>query len=175
MSTNLDSNIYISKTREIIILLYVDDLLLISPSLANIRSIKAHLTENYQMTDLGPAKQFLGIELKQIQHSGIQYWMICQRRFISTILSRFGMLSCKGVATPLDKGNLLRKADPEYCSTLTIQQEYQKLVGCLMYLMMGTRPDLAYTVSTLSKFNSKPTANHLLAAKRVLCYIQATA
>jgi len=41
--------------------------------------------------------------------------------------------------------------------------------------MMGTRPDLAYTVSTLSKFNCKPTSNHLLAVKLVLRYIQATA
>ena len=85
------------------------------------------------------------------------------------------MLSCKGVTTPLDQGKLLSKANQEYKSTLTTQQEYQKLIGSLMYLMMGTRPDLAYTVSTLSKFNCNPTSDHLIAAKRVLRYIQSTA
>ena len=174
-STDSDSNIYISNTKNIIILLYVDALLLISPSLPNLTTIKHHLAETYQMTDLGPVRQFLGIELSQIKHSGFQYWTIHQHRFISTILSRFGMSACKGVATPLDKGKVLSKANPNFTSTLTAQQEYQKLIGSLMYLMMGSRPDLAYTVSTLSKFNCNPTADHLLAAKHVLRYIQSTA
>ena len=174
-STNSDSNIYISNTADMIILLYVDDLLIFALSLSKMQSIKAHLSEKYQMTDLGSAKQFLGIELNQIQHLGIEYWTISQQRFIKTVLSRFGMLSCKGVTTPLDQGKLLSKAHEEYKSTLTTQQEYQKLIGSLMYLMMGTRPDLAYTVSTLSKFNCNPTSDHLLAAKRVLRYIQSTA
>ena len=44
-----------------------------------------------------------------------------------------------------------------------------------MNLMMGTRPDLAYTVSTLGKFNCNQTTEHYIAAKRVLRYIQSTA
>jgi hypothetical protein len=43
-----------------------------------------------------------------------------------------------------------------------------------MYLMTATRPDLAYTVSTLSKFSSAPTDEHLSAAKRVLRYLKQT-
>ena len=74
------------------------------------------------MTDLGPVSQFLGIELSLIiDHSGLQYWTMDQQRYISTILSRFGMSACKGIATPLDKGKLLSKADQEYKSTLTAQ------------------------------------------------------
>ena len=43
-----------------------------------------------------------------------------------------------------------------------------------MYLMTATRPDLAYTISTLSKFSSAPTTQHVQAAKRVLRYIKQT-
>ena len=175
-STNSDSNINISNTKNIIILLHVDDLLLISPSLPNLTIIKTHLADTHRMTDLGPVRQFLGIKLSQIiEHSGLQYWTMHQQWFISTIPSRFGMSACKGIATPLDKGKLLSKADQEYKSTLTAQQGYQKLIGSLMYLMMGTRPDHAYTVSTLRKFNCNPTTEHYIAAKRVLRYIQSTA
>lgn len=164
-STNCYSNIYISNTKHIIILLYVDDLLLFSPSLPNLTIIKKHLADTYRMTDLGPVRQFLDIELSQIiEYSGLQYWTMYQQCFISTILSRFGMSACKGIATPLHKGNLLSKADQEYKPTLTAQQGYQKPIGSLMYLMMGTRPDLAYRVSTLSKFNCNPTTEHYIAA-----------
>jgi hypothetical protein len=37
-----------------------------------------------------------------------------------------------------------------------------------MYIMLGTRADIAFTVSALSRYLAKPTDQHLLAAKRVL-------
>ena len=126
------------------------------------------------MSDLAPARQFLGIELQQIQHSGAHYWAINQHRYIFLILSQFGIAGCKGVSTALDKGPLLLKALPEYKSTLTVQREYQTLIGSLMYLMMGIRPDLAYTISPLSKFSSNLTPEHIAAAKHVLRYLQST-
>jgi len=61
-STNSDSNIYILNTADMIILLYVDDLLIFASSLSNMESIKAHVFKKEQRTDLGSAKPFLGIE-----------------------------------------------------------------------------------------------------------------
>jgi len=55
------------------------------------------------------------------------------------------------------------------------QVDYQKWVGKLMYTMIGTRPDLAFTVATLAKFTSAPTAQHFAACKRVMRYLQGTA
>ena len=43
-----------------------------------------------------------------------------------------------------------------------------------MHAMLGTRVDLAYSVSTLSKFNINPADEHLVAAKRALRYLQPT-
>ena len=43
-----------------------------------------------------------------------------------------------------------------------------------MYAMLGTRPDLAFTVSTLSKYCSNPTPEHYIAALRVLRYFRKT-
>jgi hypothetical protein len=43
-----------------------------------------------------------------------------------------------------------------------------------MYVMLGTRPDLAFTVSTLSKNCSNPTPDHAIAAKRSLRYLRKT-
>jgi hypothetical protein len=49
---------------------------------------------------------------------------------------------------------------------------YQQIIVSLMYLVTGTRPDLAYTITHLSQFNSSPSITHLTAAKRVLRYLQ---
>ena len=54
------------------------------------------------------------------------------------------------------------------------QVSYLTGIGSLTYLMLGTRPNLAYAVGTLSCFSAKPKLAHWQAAKRVLRYIQAT-
>ena len=54
------------------------------------------------------------------------------------------------------------------------QVSYLTIIGSLMYLMLGTCPNIAYVVRTLSCFSAKPKLAHWEAAKCVLRYIQAT-
>jgi hypothetical protein len=51
---------------------------------------------------------------------------------------------------------------------------YRSIIGSLMYLMVGTRPDISFAVSALSKHLSNPTTLHLAAAKRVVRYLLGT-
>lgn len=55
------------------------------------------------------------------------------------------------------------------------QKSYQSLIGSLMYLALCTRPDIAFAVGMLARFNSKPNQSHWTAAKRVLRYLRGTA
>src|SRR4051812_46505956 len=43
-----------------------------------------------------------------------------------------------------------------------------------MYLMVGTRPDLAAAVGIISQFSANPRKSHLAAAKRILRYLKST-
>ena len=52
--------------------------------------------------------------------------------------------------------------------------KYQSKVGNIMYAMLGTRPDLSYAISALSKFNSCPITTHHSAMGRVLREPQTT-
>lgn len=51
---------------------------------------------------------------------------------------------------------------------------YQRLLGKLMYLGCGARPDIAFVVGQLSWHNSDPRAGHLRIAKQVLIYLKGT-
>ena len=53
-------------------------------------------------------------------------------------------------------------------------QRYQVKVGSLLYAAVITRPDIAFAVSRLARFNSNPSPLHHKAADRVLCYLQRT-
>ena len=50
--------------------------------------------------------------------------------------------------------------------------EYKSLIGSIMYAILGTRPDLGYAISTLSKFNDCPGYKEHKARKRVIRYLQ---
>ena len=52
-----------------------------------------------------------------------------------------------------------------------VRQLYQSKIGSLMYLMLGTRPDLAYSIGKLASFSSNPSSHHIHALDRVLLYL----
>ncbi|KAM1016639.1 hypothetical protein ACFX15_045458 [Malus domestica] len=49
---------------------------------------------------------------------------------------------------------------------------YASLVGSLMYAQVCTRPEIAYAISILGRFRSNHGNAHLIAAKKVLRYLQ---
>uniref|UniRef100_A0A5S6QB82 Reverse transcriptase Ty1/copia-type domain-containing protein n=1 Tax=Trichuris muris TaxID=70415 RepID=A0A5S6QB82_TRIMR len=96
-----------------------------------------------------------------------------QRLYVLNLLKRFGMQNCKPATTPLAPNLKLTKP-------LTVSKEemltfpYQTLIGSLMYLAVATRPDIAYTDSSLSQFNTNYAEEHWKAVKRILRYLKGT-
>jgi hypothetical protein len=54
------------------------------------------------------------------------------------------------------------------------RKEYLSMVGSLMYAALGSRPDIAFSVTALSRYNVQPLQMHATAAKRVLRYLKTT-
>jgi hypothetical protein len=51
---------------------------------------------------------------------------------------------------------------------------FQEVTGSLLYLAINTRPDIAYAVNVLCRFNATPTNSACRAAVRLLHYVKAT-
>ncbi|CAI7729272.1 unnamed protein product, partial [Closterium sp. NIES-54] len=90
------------------------------------------------------------------------------------VLQRFGFTYSSPQSTPLPTGHSLL-APPLY-ESVEPSGPYPELVGCLMYLMTCTRPDLAYPLSLLARYvaPSRHRKVHWHAAKRVLRYLCTT-
>ncbi|CAM8997805.1 unnamed protein product [Rhodiola kirilowii] len=86
------------------------------------------------------------------------------------LLTDHDMVDCKPAKTPLPIKHQLSLSTAQVIEDPMV---YRKLVGKLIYLTI-TRPDLAHSVHILSQFMSAPTADHLMAAKRLLRYIKGT-
>ena len=105
-------------------------------------NFKKEMTQEFEMTDLGLMRFFLGIEVKQ-DKSGI---FISQEAYANNILKKFRMEHCNPVATPMELGTKLSKFEGGNSVEANL---YQSLVGSLRYLTC-TRPDIAYSVGVVS-------------------------
>ncbi|OWZ03051.1 Integrase, catalytic core protein [Phytophthora megakarya] len=145
---------------------YVDDLLLMGPSDLCAKVAK-QLSAEYELTELGPVKYLLGVEIlidRQRRHV-----IFCQRQYISEVLKRFHMDGCNSVATP----EALR-AEVVKPTKDSEDPPYREIVGALQYLASASRPDIAHAVRTLSKYLSCYDHSHYAMAKRVLRYLAGT-
>lgn len=155
--------------------LYVDDLLLVSNSLDRLEQLKKDLSDQFEMKDLGEAKYVLGLEIER--NRLLRTLTIGQQTYIKNILERFNMQDCKPVSTPFERGTLLQKSNcPNTPEGVEVMKHvpYQAAIGAIMYAMLGTRPDIAYAVTSLSQFSSNPGQAHWKAVKRVLRYLRGT-
>jgi hypothetical protein len=167
---------YLHQDAEVVyIALYVDDLLLLSSSLQRLLNIKKTLAASYEMKDLGEVRHILGIQVHRDRQARVL--SIDQSAYIKTIVTRFGMWESKPVMTPMDPGTKLSKAQ---CPATSDEKQamdkvpYQACLGAIMYAMLGTRPDIAFAVTTLGQFASDPGQAHWLAMKRLLRYLRGT-
>jgi len=124
------------------------------------------MKEEFEMTDMGLLRYFLGIEVEQNQN-GI---FISQAQYVNEVLERFNMQESKATITPTVMGLKLSKEDniKDFDPSL-----YKSIVGSLMYLT-ATRPDIMFVVSLISRFMERPKEAHWEAEKRILRYVKGT-
>lgn len=156
-----------------IIAIYVDDFLLFWNNIELKNSVKSSLCDSFKMKDLGKAKNCIGL---RISYDDDDIYLD-QEKYIREILARFDMAECKAVVTPADLNQKLSvtmspKNEIERADLTGVP--YQEAVGSLLYLAQGTRPDIAFAVNDVSRFNSNFGQAHWTAVKRVFRYLEGT-
>ncbi|GJS84198.1 zinc finger, CCHC-type containing protein [Tanacetum coccineum] len=124
------------------------------------------LSSKFSMKDMGEADVILGIRIKH-ESNGIA---ISQSHYIEKVLKKFNYFDCTLVSTPMDTSEKLMPNNGQAVSQL----EYSRVIGCLMYAMTCTRPDIAFAVGKLSMYTSNPGTQHWQAIQRVLKYLKKT-
>ncbi|KAJ9556016.1 hypothetical protein OSB04_010630 [Centaurea solstitialis] len=111
--------------------------------------------KSFDMKDMGEANYVLGIEI--IRNRQMRTLGLSQKGYIEKVLKIFGMENCKKGEAPISKGDKLHKGQ---CPNNPLERNemdkipYARLVGSLMYAQVCTRPDIAFAVNLLSRFQS---------------------
>ena len=94
--------------------------------------------------------------------------------YFKKVLKHFQMENVKHVRTPLPAGYQPTKAPMDYNASAEDRQAYQSIIGSLLYVMLGTRPDISYAVIRMSQYMSNPTQEHIQKARHIVKYLGST-
>ncbi|KAK8933991.1 hypothetical protein KSP39_PZI015423 [Platanthera zijinensis] len=168
MSSLSDKCLYIRhrSNKVAIICLYVDDMLILGSDQSVVDDVKSELMKEFSIKDLGAAEPILGMQVS-FGKNGIS---LSQSHYIKSMLDTWGYSERRAVETPYDYNNRLK---PNNGAAIR-QSDYAKLISSLMYAMVCTRPDIAFTVGMLSRFTSNPSQDHWDALDRLIRYLKHT-
>ncbi|CAI7749445.1 unnamed protein product [Closterium sp. NIES-53] len=151
------------------ILVYVDNLVFATADTAGLAHVKSELQKRHTCTDLGELRSYLGLQITRDRAR--RTITLTQSHMVQQVLQRFGFTYSSPQATPLPTRHSLSALPSD--ESVESSGPYTELVGCLMYLMTCTRPDLAYHLSILARYvaHGRHRPEHMTAAKRVLRYL----
>ena len=122
----------------------------------------------WECRDLGKATEFLRMK---IWHKGKKIFLD-RTAYLDKVVEHFGMSNAQGAQTPLPGGYIPQESkgqsDSEFC------QKYQLIIGSLLYIMLGTCPDIVYAVTKLAQFSANPSKEHMSKAEHICCYLRST-
>ncbi|XP_071725985.1 uncharacterized mitochondrial protein AtMg00810-like [Rutidosis leptorrhynchoides] len=148
------------------LLLYVDDIILVTSSDKLRRSLMVLLDKEFAMKDLGQLSSFLGISVERNRQS----LFLNQKAYAMDIIERAGLSQSNPAATPVDTQGKQSSSVGDLYSNPTL---YRSLAGALQYLTF-TRPDISYAVQQICLHMHAPHVAHMHALKRVIRYIKGT-
>uniref|UniRef100_A0A2N9EW40 Integrase catalytic domain-containing protein n=1 Tax=Fagus sylvatica TaxID=28930 RepID=A0A2N9EW40_FAGSY len=174
--TDADHCMYVKQFpngKFIILLLYVDDMLIVGQDANMVGSLKKELFKSFDMKDLGPARQILGMQILR-DRKAKKLWL-SQEKYVERVLERFNMKHAKPVSTPLGGHFKLSKKS---CPSSNKEKEnmesipYSSAVGSSMYAMVCTRLDITHAVGVVSSFMVNPGKEHWEAVKWIFRYLR---
>ncbi|KAJ8507855.1 hypothetical protein ONZ45_g9806 [Pleurotus djamor] len=152
----------------VIALVYVDDALFAGSNRELTLKLKREFMKRWECRDLGEAKEFLGIKI----HKNGKKILIDQEAYLQKVIKRFNLTNCRHAKTPLPMGYKPEPYDRQ--STPELRSKFQQVIGSLLYIMLGTRPDIAYAVIKMAQHSANPSKEHLEKAMHILRYLSST-
>ncbi|CAI7804166.1 unnamed protein product [Closterium sp. NIES-53] len=166
-TSSCDERLFLKGEGEklVLFLVYVDDILLFSSSMKEIQKVQQQLMKNFKCKTLGEVKYYLGMHVERdLDHRWLKLY---QEKFIKELGEKYGIENERKVATPLPAEFKLVKAAEDEGVEAEEQQQFQSLVGSLLYAAVHTRPDISFSVGQLARVVQNPSEEQVDAAERV--------
>lgn len=160
--------------KDVLLLLYVDDIVVFGKSQENIDIVVQDLSQIFELKILGETRKLLGVEFENADGN----LFIHQKEYIENTVKHFSkQYKIPIVSLPIAKGIVLTKQDCPQTEEEKAEMEkipYRRLLGCVAFIASRTRPEISYAVNILSQYQENPGQKHWQALLKVLGYLQYT-
>jgi hypothetical protein len=169
-----DPCVFIHQATKEIIVVYVDDLILVTKNKKSMEILKKKLLKRYKARDLGPIGYYLGIRV--VRDRCERSIKLSMEAYVERLVTEYHLDDAPISYTPLPTSVLkMEKRDPTDKADPGTVKQYQSLVAKLLYPTSIIRPDLAWHVNFMARFATNPTEEQLSMLKHMLRYYKGTA
>jgi hypothetical protein len=164
-----DTGVYTltENNHTLVVVLYVDDVLFMGNNMLLLKEKKTAFMKMWECRDLGPISEYL--RMKIVRDRSNKKLIIDQIDYAKKVVERFGQQNAKPTYVPLPVGYQPKAnegtAKPEQRSY------YQSIIGSLLYLALGTRPDIVHAVIMMSQFMVNPSEDHINKSLHIIRYV----
>jgi len=157
----------------VLFLVYVDDILLFGSSREEIKKVQQKLMQRFKCKLLGEASYYLGMH---VERDADDRWLkLHKEKYIKQLMQKYELEEGTNPATPLPHEFKVKKTAAGDEVDVEQQKHFQSLVGSLLYAAVHTRPDISFAVGQLARVVQNPTQEQVVAAERLVLYLNAHA
>ncbi len=143
---------------EIMIVIYVNDLIFTKFNFATIFWLKNVLNERFKMNDLNSCTYYLDMMI--FKNRRFKQLILNQSIYVEQILRDHEMWNCKSLIIFMNVSCRLIKIFDEYTADKNFKINYQSIVKSLIYIMLKTRFDIIYSISMINRYVFNFTRSH---------------
>ncbi len=169
---SLDVEFNVFMKNDIMIVIYVNDLILTEFNFAIIFWLKNALNDRFEMSDLNSCIYYLDMMI--FRNRRLRLLILNQNFYVEQVLRDHEMWDCKSLIIFMNVSCRLIKISDEYTVDKNLKISYQSIVRSLMYIMLETRFDITYFISIISRYVFNLTQIHWQAVKHIFRYLRKT-
>jgi hypothetical protein len=170
VSLNVEFNVFMKN--DIMIVIYVNDLIFTEFNFAIIFWLKNVLNDRFKMSDLNSCIYYLDMMI--FRNRRLKLLILNQSFYVEQMLRNHEIWDCKSLIIFMNVSCRLIKISDEYTADKSLRISYQSIVRSLMYIMLETRFDITYFISIISRYVFNLTQIHWQAVKRIFRYLRKT-
>ncbi|CAI7891177.1 unnamed protein product [Closterium sp. NIES-53] len=167
----LEEVIFMAQPEGSFMVVYVDDILIFSPSSDLVKEVMLKLQDKFKCKALGDVNFYLGLHIERDVEK--RCMRVHQRKYLEALAANFGQ-SEGHVATPFPSGFKCVKRPEEESVGEEERRRFHSLVGSLMYAAVNTRPDVAFATGQLARVVQCPNEEQVAARMSVAKYLGQT-
>jgi hypothetical protein len=167
-----DPCMFTHKENSLVLLVYVDDIAAAAKTQGEIDWFWAQLSKRFKAKPLGEISKILGVRVVRDRANRTIY--LDQQQYLRSILDKFGFHEPPHTSKCHPSANYEDYSPSTDDDTRIDPSQYQQIVGSLMFAMILTRPDIAFSLGKLSQHMSDPCERHGKALKKLMRYLNFT-